>query len=197
MTLIVVLDFACKFCGEIFHSKRQVAGHEAGKHIKGPRLQNSTIRLDGLSEAQIGYLAAFLDGEGGIQITRTTRKDREYTIALHPCVYFTNTNREVIYTLRRWLSAGCIVTAKQKQENHKPTFNLHVTGTKNIIELLTLLRPYMIIKTKQADTMISFCKSRASHCRGKERRYTDEELSLYTTLKRLNKRGVKINANAR
>jgi len=174
-----------------------VAGHEAGKHIKGPRLQNSKIRLEGLSDAQIGYIAAFLDGEGGIQITRTTRKDREYTIALHPCVYFTNTNDEVIHTIRKWISAGCIVKAKDKRDNHKPSFILHVTGTKNIIELLTLLRPYMIIKTKQADTMLSFCKSRASHNMGKERRYTEEELALYTTLKRLNKRGVNNNANAR
>jgi hypothetical protein len=191
------LDFSCKFCGQIFQSRRQVAGHEAGKHIKGPRLQNSTIRLDHLSEAQVGYLAAFLDGEGGIQITRTARKDREYTIALHPCVYFTNTNREVIETIRNWLGAGCIVTAKNKHANHKPSIILHVTGTKNIIELLTRLRPYLIIKAKQADTLISFCNSRASHYRGKERRYTDEELSLYTTLKRLNERGVKSNANAR
>jgi hypothetical protein len=191
------LEFACKFCGQLFQTKRQVAGHQVGKHIKGPRLQNSKIRLDGLSEAQVGYLAAFLDGEGGIQITRTTRKDRVYTIALHPCVYFTNTNREVIYTLRSWLGAGCIVMAKQKQENHKPSFILHVTGTKNIIELLTLLRPYMIIKTKQADTMLSFCKSRASHNMGKERKYTGDELSLYTTLKSLNERGVKRHANAR
>ncbi len=191
------MDFACRFCGEVFHSKRQVSGHEAGKHIKGPRLQNATIRLDGLSEAQVGYLAGFLDGEGGIQITRTTRKDREYTIALHPCVYFTNTNHEAIHSIRSWLSAGCIVVAKQKQGHHKPTFNLHITGTKNIIELLARLRPYLIIKTERADTMTRFCKSRASHNRGKERRYTEEELSLYTTLKRQNERGVKNNANAR
>jgi len=160
-------------------------------------LHTSTIRLDGLSDVQVGYLAAFLDGEGGIQVTRTTRKDREYTIALHPCVYFTNTNQEVIHTIRNWLSTGCIVTAKQKLEHHKPSFILHVTGTKNIIELLARLKPFMIIKRNQADTLISFCESRASHNRGKERRYTEEELSLYTTLKRLNERGVKSNANTR
>jgi hypothetical protein len=191
------LEFACKYCGQVFQSKRQVGGHQAGKHFKGLGLKNSTIRLDGLSEAQVGYLAAFLDGEGGIQITRNTRKDRDYTIALHPCVYFTNTNREVIYAIKSWLSAGCIVVARQRQANHKPSYILHITGTRNIIALLGRLKPFMIIKTKQADTMIRFCESRASHYRGKDRKYTEEELSLYTTLKRLNERGVKNNANAR
>ncbi len=154
-------------------------------------MQNAKIKLDGLTERQIGYIAAFLDGEGGIQITRTTRKDREYTIALHPCVYFTNTNREVIETLRRWFSAGCVVTAKANKEGHKPTHVLHITGTRNIVSLLTVVRPCLIVKAKQADTMLQFCKSRLTHNAGKDRRYTEEELSLYMTLKALNERGVK------
>jgi len=184
------MTYSCKFCGLVFESPRKVAGHQAGKHMKGLGLKNSTIQVDDLSDYQLGYLAAFLDGEGGIQITYNERKDRLYTTALHPTVYFTNTNREVIETLKSWLRAGCIVVAKAR-EGCKPTFVLHVTGTKNIIVLLERLRPLMIIKTKQADVMLEYCRSRASHYRGKERRYTERELELYTTLKKLNERGVK------
>lgn len=162
------MECACRFCGVVFQSKRQQSGHEAGKHIKGPRLKNSNIRLEGLSETQVGYLAAFLDGEGGIQITRTTRKDREYTIALHLCVYFTYTNRAAIDAMKSWLSAGCVVTARAA-EGHKPAFILHITGIKNIIQLLARLRPFLIIKAKQADTMTRYCESRASHNKGKEK----------------------------
>ena len=185
------MEYRCKYCGAIFAGKRQVIGHQVGKHVKGPRLRNANIKLDELTERQIGYIAAFLDGEGGIQITRNTRKDREYTLALHPCVYFTNTNREAIETLKRWFSAGCIVKAKPKKEGYKLTYILHVTGTRNIVALLTVLRPSLIIKARQADTMLQFCKSRLTHYVGKERRYTEEELSLYMALKALNERGVK------
>lgn len=190
------MGYPCRFCGQVFEGRRQVAGHEAGKHVKGPRLQNATINLGGLSGHQVGYLAAFLDGEGGIQITRTARKDREYTLALHPCVYFTNTNQESIETLREWIGAGCVVRAKEK-EGYKLKFILHVTGTKNIIELLELLRPYLIIKKAQAHVILQYCKSRADHYMGHSRRYTEEELSLYTALKALNQRGVRSNANPR
>ncbi len=184
-----MLEYRCKFCGAVFEGKRQVIGHQVGKHVKGPRLGNAKINVDGLTDFQIGYIAAFLDGEGGIQITRTMRKDRAYKLALHPCVYFTNTNREAIETLRTWLSAGCIV--KGTKEGYKPAYALHVTGIRNIVSLLTVIRPYLIIKAARADTMLQFCKSRLAHYAGKDRQYTEEELSLYTALKALNERGVK------
>jgi hypothetical protein len=71
-----VLEYRCKYCGAVFEGKRQVIGHQVGKHVKGPRLRNANIKVDGLTAFQIGYIAAFLDGEGGIQITKTMRKDR-------------------------------------------------------------------------------------------------------------------------
>jgi LAGLIDADG-like domain len=191
------LEYRCKHCGAAFAGKRQLIGHAVGKHVKGPRLRNANIRLDGLTDRQIGYIAAFLDGEGGIQITRSTRKDRDYKLALHPCVYFTNTDREAIETLREWLSAGCVVKSKSKGEGYKPTYVLHVTGTRNIASLLALIRPCLIIKARRADTMLRFCDSRLTHYAGNDRRYNEEELSLYTTLKTLNERGVKSNANPR
>jgi hypothetical protein len=183
------LEYRCKYCGAVFEGKRQVIGHQVGKHVKGPRLRNAKIKLDGLTAFQIGYIAAFLDGEGGIQITKTMRKDRAYKLALHPCVYFTNTNLEAIETLRSWFSAGCIV--KSTKEGYRPNYALHVTGIRNIVSLLTVVRPYLIIKAARADTMLRFCKSRLSHYAGKDRKYSEEELSLYMTLKALNERGVK------
>jgi hypothetical protein len=144
-----------------------------------------------LTEAQIGYIAAFLDGEGGVQITMTFRKDRVYKTALHPCVYFTNTNQEAIQTIRSWLQAGCIVRIEPKGEGYRTGYALHITGIRNIVILLKRIRPYLIIKAKQADLMSRFCERRLAHYMGKERTYTENELSLYTALKALNKRGVK------
>jgi hypothetical protein len=84
--------FTCGVCGKSFTSMRRLTGHRIGKHVRKLGLKNSTIQTEGLSEAQKGYLAGFLDGEGGIQITRSERSGREYTLALHPTVYFTNTH---------------------------------------------------------------------------------------------------------
>ncbi len=182
-------SYLCDFCGNGFNSKRAMFGHRVGKHLRGLSLKNATIKLAHLTDAQKGYLAAFLDGEGGIQITRTFRQAREYKLALHPTVYFTNSNREVIQRLRDWLCVGSVVHRKEPKP-HKDMFILHVTGTRNVLELLRCLILLMIIKARQADVMIRYCESRLSHYRGNDRQFNELELELYTALSKLNKKGV-------
>ena len=144
--------------------------------------------LRALTEAQKGYIAAFLDGEGGIQITQSFRKDREYRLALHPDVYFTNTNEEVIRTIRSWLGGGSI-TERREEGGHNDTFVLTVSGVRSILDLLKAIRPYLIVKSDRADLMIEYCSSRLSHNRGKGRRFTDHELDLSAAIKELNQKG--------
>lgn len=181
-------EFVCELCGKEYDSKRRLSGHRIGKHIRKVGLKNAAIQLGQLTEAQKGYLAGFLDGEGGIQITRFMRSDREYPTALHPMVYFCNTNLASIQALRDWLSCGSL-TRRREQPNHKDTFVLHITGTRNIEKLMKCLLPYLIIKAPQARVMISYCGSRLSHYLGNDRRFTNKELRLYTALKRLNLKG--------
>jgi hypothetical protein len=171
-----------------FPTGRQLAGHRAGKHRNHVGVKPCTIKVSGLTEGQRGYIAAFLDGEGGIQITRSVRKDREYTIALHPAVYFTNTNKEAILAIRKWLGGGSI-TRRREGSNHKDTYVLTISGVKTILQLLDAVRPMLIIKAKRADLMLEYCRSRISHNRGKGRRFTSNELRLYTAIKKLNQRG--------
>ena len=133
-------------------------------------------------------MAAFLDGEGGIQITATKRKDRVYTLALHPDVYFTNTNEQVMNTIRDWLGGGTLTRRKAKL-GHNDTYVLTVSGVRSILGLLQTIQPMMIIKAERANLMMEFCKSRLSHNRGKGRRFTKYELRLYTSIRQLNKRG--------
>jgi intein/homing endonuclease len=178
----------CSICGKVFSSNRQLAGHRAGKHRQHVGVKATTIDIDRLTDAQKGYIAAFLDGEGGIQITKSYRKDREYTTALHPDVYFTNTSEEVILSIRKWLGGGSI-TRRRERGNHKDTYVLTISGVKSILELLDTIRPYMIVKAKRADLMIEFCRSRIFHNRGKGRRFTEDELRLYRAIKKLNRRG--------
>ena len=183
------VSYACHQCGEVFDSGRQLAGHRSGKHLRRLGLANAHITVGALTDSQKGYLAAFLDGEGGIQLTRSYRRGREYKLALHPCVYFTNTNTEVILTLRTWLRCGCVTRKRAQNPAHKDTYALSVTGTRNVLALLTTVRPYLIIKRKQADLLIEYCESRLKHYRSGDRRFNKKELEIYTKLKRMNTKG--------
>jgi len=182
------LEFSCETCGARLSSRRRLAGHRAGKHSRRAGLRNATIRLEGLSDANAAYTAAFLDGEGGIQITRSTRKNREYSLALHPAVYFTNTNQEVIRTIRGWLCCGCVARRRQLRP-HKDMHVLTISGTRNVESLLKRLLPYLIVKRARAEIMIDYCESRLTHYRSEDRRYSDLELQLYTQLLVSNKKG--------
>jgi hypothetical protein len=180
--------YTCNYCGKTFERGRQVLGHVVGKHVNKPRLRDTSIRVDELSDRQVGYLAAFLDGEGGIQITRSLRRKRRYRTSLHPVVYFTNTNFEVISVLRLWLHAGVMIVSRQRK-GARDLYVLHVTGIRNITKLLKLLSPFLIVKRRQAETMLAFCRSRLSPRGPEGRRFNSAEVSLYRTLKALNLKG--------
>lgn len=190
--------FYCIYCGKAFAKRRQVLGHAVGKHTGKPRLRSTTISVSNLLEWQLGYLAAFIDGEGGIQITRTRRRGRRYRLSLHPVVYFTNTNLDVIRTIKRWLGAGAIVVSRSRKPYYRDTHVLHITGIRNILRLLTSVSPYLVVKKDRAALMIRFCKSRLG-VRGPEgRRFSEIELKLYREIRRANSRNRgRIHANPR
>ena len=178
----------CKLCGKEFSNGRRLGGHRAGKHFKRLGLKRINVSTGSLSDAQVGYLAAFLDGEGGIQITRNTRTDRDYPLALHPTVYLTNTNKEAIFTMKEWLNAGS-VTCRKAREGCKDTYVLSITGTRNVERLLVCLRPHLIVKAVRADVMLEYCRSRMSHYLRGDRKFNETELKLYSALARLNRKG--------
>jgi hypothetical protein len=177
--------YYCLYCGKSYTDGHKVLGHVVGKHTGKPRLRDSTICVNHLLHWQIGYLAAFLDGEGGIQITRSKRQRRRYTTSLHPTVYFTNTNLKVIKTIREWLMAGSVVLSRARPGHHD-LHVLHITGIRNIAKLLKALSPYLIIKGRQARLMMEFCRSRTGSRGPEGRRFTARELRIYRSLKKLN-----------
>jgi hypothetical protein len=179
--------YFCIYCGKSFRKGRQVLGHVVGKHMGKSRLRETTISVSDLNAAQKGYPAAFLDGEGGIQITRSLRKGRQYRVSLHPVVYFTNTNLEVIQTIRNWLRAGSVVLSRQRK-GYRNLHVLHITGIRNISRLLRTLCPYLVVKRERADLLLAFCKSRRSPRGPEGRRFNNEELRLYSALKKANLR---------
>ena len=82
----------------------------------GPRLRNATLKVDKLSDHQVGYIAAFLGGEGDVKATRTTQ-EKANTLLAFIRVCFAKTNKEVIEAIRNWPSAGCVIKPKAKAKD--------------------------------------------------------------------------------
>lgn len=111
------------------------------------KFQLRTIDLSYLSEGEIGYLAAMIDGEGCI-----TRR-------------FTNTSKlawRVVITgtspaLSNWLLAkigGRCDTKKVYSEKHSPSYNWVIERAADCLTILDYTWPYLVIKKAKAEQAI-------------------------------------------
>lgn len=96
-----------------------------------------------LSEAESAYIAGFVDGEGSILLY--LRRD---TASLRLSI--SNTKRHVLEWISERTGLGSIITREHENLKHATSHNWQVNseGAESVIEQI---RPYMIIKTRQAD----------------------------------------------
>jgi hypothetical protein len=123
-----------------------------------------------ITEAKLGWVAGFIDGEGYIGIIRqkwnNTKVDRWY---YRPAIDVAQSKPEPILLLKEMFNAGRIV--KQTAWNGSHIWHWVVTGPVQINEILTQLLPYLIVKKQQAELVIKFrttviprgCTGRFSH----------------------------------
>src|ERR1700685_118787 len=98
------------------------------------------------------YVAAFMDGEGSIVLS----KHGHYFFVR--CV-LTNTHKNVIFAMRRRLSFGNIYTSRQKTE-YKTMYRLFIDGFENNETFLKMIQPYLIIKAAKARKALAIVKIR-------------------------------------
>ena len=103
-------------------------------------------------DAFLGYVAAFLDGEGSILFNQVKRG------TYIRCV-FTNTHEEVLLMIQRRLGFGTILK-KQRREGWKQCFFLYVNSFDDSERLLRLIRPYLVIKAAKADKALAIIGER-------------------------------------
>jgi precorrin isomerase len=99
-----------------------------------------------LTEAERGYLAGFLDGEG------------EVSANIQTCgVKFNNTNMEVLKWIHSKLRVGRIIRTKKNllSIKHKRCYAVMAFGEEAKIILEELI-PYLIIKKRQAELVLSY-----------------------------------------
>jgi transcriptional regulator with XRE-family HTH domain len=103
-------------------------------------------------DAFLGYVAAFLDGEGSIIFNQVRRG------TYIRCV-FTNTHEEVLLMMQKRLGFGTVLK-KKRRENWKQCFFLYVNSFDDSERLLRLIRPYLVIKAAKADKALAIIDER-------------------------------------
>jgi hypothetical protein len=132
-----------------------------------------------LTDAQIGYVAGLLDGEGSVGLYKRCRKS-DHSDFLGPQVRICGTHKLAMETIQKWVGGGLyapsILLASDKQ-----LYTLYWTKQSEITELLELLEPYLIIKKLQAQLLLSWIALRGTPVQ------MDNE--IVSMLKALNRRG--------
>lgn len=118
-----------------------------------------------LTEAERAYMAALIDGEGAVSIyrvrpPRTYRQPGRYkgraprAVRHYMKICIVNGSPELIGWLRFKLG-GTVSVRRPRTKRHRQTW-LWTLMQQRAGELLVVVRPYLIAKTKQADLAIEF-----------------------------------------
>lgn len=135
---------------------------EAG--VRAPRHGNDWSAIAECSDADAAYLAGIIDGEGCITIMRRKHVERgerpRYTLE----VVVINTD----YSLIEWLQArfgGNVLKRNLRSKKWADTWRWR-TSNLHSEAILRRVRPFLIIKARQADVALRFRDTFATHaCR--------------------------------
>lgn len=100
--------------------------------------------------AELAYIAGLIDGEGCLLIYR--KLDRRRTPHLRCAVTVSNTSKRVVMWLQDRLG-GTAVTSNDIRAGHLPVFHWRCEGPR-MAQLLTVVRPYLVIKPELAQLLI-------------------------------------------
>jgi hypothetical protein len=130
------------------------------------------------------YLAGFVDGEGSIAIYKhkDSRVQKGYT--LHPKFVIANTNEEVLKAIKEII--GGKIKALPKHKGCKIVYCVEFQDYAQIEKALRIIKPFLIIKQKQADLMIEFCNNRIE---SNGKKYSDRDYEIANIFSTINTRG--------
>lgn len=136
-----------------------------------------------LSDAQRGYLAGIIDGEGTIRIVKTT--DKYYA----PFIQITNTNMAIMEYLERVLGdIGhlYIENPNLRKPNHKTKLVFNLASVQGVKAVLEGVADLLVIKKSQGKLALDFIRYKESK-RGYGNHAIEED--FHQKMLRLNARG--------
>jgi hypothetical protein len=114
-----------------------------------------------VKETEAAWFAGVLDSDGHIGIYRnacTTQRHKtpRYTASL----VIVNTSELLMARLRSLWPASKLKLRRRVSEKHQPTYVWMCLTQASMIEVLLLLRPYLVAKPRQADLLLEFMATR-------------------------------------
>jgi hypothetical protein len=130
-----------------------------------------------MKETDKAYIASFLDGEGslGVYLCGGGR------VGTRPLVSFYNNKIEVL----NWINSRYkgFLCKKPKKPRHRNSYCLQIGSKKKCLKLLEDIYPYLILKIKQADLVIEYCKVQDHSC------FSKRDQEILEEIKKLNMTG--------
>ncbi len=145
-----------------------------------------------LTEPERAWLAAIIDGEGTITISKV--KDIEYRRGFYYCpkLEISNTNKTVLDKVWQLVGAGGVYIAKREQSAWKKKW-AYMASAGVMRAILPQIIPYLIIKRAQAERMWEYLKYIESNpilgLREIPPGYYERLDLVYVALKKLNEKG--------
>ena len=148
------------------------------------------------AEGKWAYLAALIDGEGCISITRRIKEGEKLTrihktrANTHPYKMFTmrvtitNTNLQIM----KWLIfnfGGVYYQKRPANEKHKAGYEWRPRGRSNVKTMLTNILPWMVIKPEQVKNALKYIEMTINGERNPDKREQQPNLGRKSTLSAL------------
>jgi len=113
-----------------------------------------------MNKLEAAYIAGFIDGEGCLTLgkspARRNGRSPEYSII----IAIANTKIEILKWIKKTAHlGGCMGINKKKPANHAISYQLHLR-TKDSLNLLAEIYPYLRLKKQQAEILFEFYKLR-------------------------------------
>lgn len=111
----------------------------------------------GARQNQLAYVAGFMDGEGTITIARNISKKHPGKPYYRIYVTISSTDLEVLQLIQTWFPEGKILETNDKRAkpHYRQAYRYHTEGPR-AYRMLILLKPYLVIKRKQAALALGF-----------------------------------------
>lgn len=117
---------------------------------------------DNLKQAILySYMAGLIDSEGSISISRSIRKDKlHWKPAYNGFISIGNTAKIMIDLMIENFGGTYTIECVP---NRKPMYRWITRSSNKVISILETLLPYLKVKSRQAEIVINFCKSKKTY----------------------------------
>lgn len=139
-----------------------------------------------LSDAERGYIAGIIDGEGTIRICKCNQSINR-TEFFAPMISICNTHGAMMGKIRDLLQVGRFYREDRIHLKHKPKFVYTVASIEGCNIVLNLIFDLLIVKKSQAELLKEFLTIKETKDRGT---LLYRETQIYELMKRLNHRGI-------